>query len=155
MSNSNEIQGQKHELKVKTHSSEGATFMSTSVNVVNTIIGAGILSIPLTIHNTGIIGSFILLFLSLVFSLFGAYYLIVASHYTKRDSFGEIADVLYGTTVKVLSNFTIIIYQVGVSCAYFVILFEQVLDLLHSWAKINTDYLQQNRYVFQFYFIHI
>lgn len=126
---------------------DGATFTSTVVNVVNTIIGAGILSIPSTIHNTGIVGSLLLLFTSLVFSLFGAYYLTVASHYTKKDSFGEIADLLYGRGVKILSNFTIVIYQLGVSTAYFVILFEQVLDLLHSWGKVDTLFLANNKYV--------
>lgn len=129
------------------HNAEGASFTSTAINVINTIIGAGILSIPSTIHNTGIVGSFLLLITSLILSLFGAYYLIVASHYTKKDSFGEIADLLYGKTVKALSNFTIIIYQLGVSTAYFVILFEQVLDLLHSWGKVEIAFLSSNKYV--------
>ena len=136
------------------YKAEGATFYSTAVNVINTIIGAGILSIPLTIHNTGIIGSFLLLFTSLILSLFGAYYLIVASHYTKKDSFGEIADLLYGKTVKALSNLTIVVYQLGVSTAYFVILFEQVLDLLYSWGKVSTDFLSTNKYVCHYFSLH-
>lgn len=36
----------------------GATFTSTFVNVINCIIGAGILSIPATVHNTGLFGAF-------------------------------------------------------------------------------------------------
>ena len=93
----------------------GASYQSTMVNVVNTIIGAGILSIPSTIHSTGIIGSFLFLFGSLLISLLGGFYLIVAAAYTKRDSFGEIAYALYGPTVKLLANLTVIIYEMGVS----------------------------------------
>ena len=133
------------------YTEDDATFTSTSVNAINTIIGAGILSIPLTIHNTGIVGSFFLLLTSLALSLCGAYYLIVASHYTKKDTYGEIANLLYGKGVKIVGNMTIIVYELGVSTAYFVILFEQALDLLHSWGKIESEFLYHNRYVMLFH----
>lgn len=129
------------------HGNTGASFSSTAINVVNTIIGAGILSIPSTIRNTGMIGSLLLLLCALVLSQFGAYYLMVASNYTKKYSFGEIADILYGKTVKTLSDMTILIYELGVSSAYSVILFDQLLDLLHSWGNIGIDHLTANRYV--------
>ena len=125
----------------------GASFLSTLVNVINSIIGAGILSIPYIIHGTGLIGSLLLLFSALVLSLFGGYYLVVSSNYTQKDSFGEIAEVLYGKTVRWISIITLIVYQVGVSTAYFVILFEQFLDLLHSWGGISNSWLWSNRWV--------
>ena len=134
---------------------DGATFTSTSINAINTIIGAGILSIPLTIHNTGIVGSFFLLLSSLVLSLCGAFYLIVASHYTKKDTFGEIANLLYGKGARIVGNMTIIVYELGVSTAYFVILFEQALDLLHSWGKVDSEFLYHNRYVILFISIYL
>lgn len=125
----------------------GASYQSTMVNVVNTIIGAGILSIPSTIHSTGIIGSFLFLFGSLLISLLGGFYLIVAAAYTKRDSFGEIANSLYGPTVKMLANLTVIIYEMGVSTAYFVILFEQVGDLLQAWNIADATFVYENKWV--------
>ena len=45
---------------VNEYKDTGATFQSTFINVVNTIIGAGILSIPSSIHGTGLIGSLLL-----------------------------------------------------------------------------------------------
>ena len=125
----------------------GASYQSTMVNVVNTIIGAGILSIPSTIQSTGIIGSFLFLFGSLLISLLGGFYLIVAAAYTKRDSFGEIANSLYGPTVKMLANLTVIIYEMGVSTAYFVILFEQVGDLLQAWNIADSTFVYENKWV--------
>ena len=125
----------------------GASYQSTMVNVVNTIIGAGILSIPSTIHSTGIIGSFLFLCASLLISLLGGYYLIVAAAYTKRDSFGEIAYVLYGPTMKMLANLTVIIYEMGVSTAYFVILFDQVGDLLQAWNIADSTFVYNNKWV--------
>ena len=125
----------------------GATFSSTVINVVNCIIGAGILSIPATIHSTGLIGSFLLLVTSLLLSLFGSYFLIVAATYTKKDTFGGIARVLYNNTMTIFSDCTLIIYQIGISTAYSVILFEQVLDLLQAWGGIDGDWLWNNRWV--------
>ena len=125
----------------------GATFKSTVINVVNCIIGAGILSIPATIHSTGLIGSFLLLTISLVLSLFGSYFLVVSATYTKKDTFGGIAGVLYNKTITILSDITLIIYQIGISTAYSVILFEQVLDLLQAWGGVDGDWLWSNRWV--------
>ena len=125
----------------------GATFNSTVINVVNCIIGAGILSIPATIHSTGLIGSLLLLVTSLLLSLFGSYFLVVAATYTKKDTFGGIARVLYNKTMTIFSDCTLIIYQIGISTAYSVILFEQVLDLLQSWGGIDGEWLWNNRLV--------
>ena len=125
----------------------GATFKSTFVNVINCIIGAGILSIPATIHNTGLFGAFILLLSSLVLSLFGSFFLTVAATYAKKDTLGGISNILYGKKMEIISNTTLIIHELGVSTAYFVILFEQVLDLLESWGGLSAGWVWNNRWV--------
>ena len=120
---------------------------STLINVVNTIIGAGILSIPSSIHGTGLIGSFLLLLISCLFSICGAYYLIVSAAYTRKDSYADIAEALYGSTARNISCITLILYELGASTAYSVILFEQVLGLLHAWGGFSTAVLWKHRWV--------
>ena len=132
---------------VNEYRNTGATFQSTFINVMNTIIGAGILSIPYSIHGTGLIGSFLLLVVACLFSICGAYFLIVAAVYTKKDSYGDIGQILYGTTIRTISIITLILYEVGVSTAYSVILFEQVLDLLGTWGGFSSVLLWKNRWV--------
>ena len=44
---------------------EGSSLVASIVNMMNTIVGAGVLSIPLTVKKSGIIGAFILLACSL------------------------------------------------------------------------------------------
>lgn len=85
----------------------GATFTSTFVNVINCIIGAGILSIPATVHNTGLFGAFFLLLASLALSLFGSFYLTVAATYTNKDTLGGISSILYGKNMIIISNATL------------------------------------------------
>ena len=126
---------------------KGASLMSTFINAVNCIIGAGILSIPITVHKTGIVGSLVLLVTSLCLSLFGCFFLTVASTYTQKDSLGEMAQILYGRTVSKLADITLIIYEIGVSTVYNVILYEQVLDLLETWGGINASWLWNHRWV--------
>ena len=126
---------------------KGASLMSTFINAVNCIIGAGILSIPVTIHKTGVVGSLFLLLTSLCLSLFGCYFLTVAATYTQKDSLGEMANILYGRVVSKLADITLIIYEIGVSTVYNIILYEQVLDLLETWGGISAGWLWNNRWV--------
>lgn len=132
---------------VHEYQDKGASFQSTLINVVNTIIGAGILSIPSSIHGTGLIGSFLLLLISCLLSICGAYYLIVSAAYTRKDSYADIAEALYGSTARNISCITLILYELGASTAYSVILFEQVLDLFHAWGGFSTAVLWKHRWV--------
>ena len=47
----------------------------------------------------------------------------------------------------IISNATLIIYELGVSTAYFVIIFEQVLDLLEAWGGLSSAWVWNNRWV--------
>ena len=78
------------------HSFEGASFGSTVVNIVNTVIGAGVLSIAFSIRQAGILGSIILIILVLIPSYITTYYLASATVYTNEYMnvlFKQIVDI--------------------------------------------------------------
>ena len=78
-------------VKVQT---EGSTLIASVLNMMNTIVGAGVLSIPLTVKKAGLVGSFIVLACSLFLSLEGAKMLSTAAVYTKAESYGMVANKL-------------------------------------------------------------
>lgn len=70
---------------------DGSSLGSSVVNMMNTIVGAGVLSIPSTVKKSGIVGAFLLLALSLYLSLEGAKMLSTVSIYTRAESYGMVA----------------------------------------------------------------
>lgn len=119
----------------------GASLVSSVVNMMNSIVGAGVLSIPNTVKKAGIIGSFLLLSISLYLSLEGAHMLSASAVYTKEDSYGTIGQKLAKAWVGLVGDFAVILFDMGVSVAYLIIFFQQVIDLLHNWGHIALDVL--------------
>lgn len=118
-----------------------ASFSSCVFNVANQIIGAGILTIPYSIHGAGIYGSALMLLLSFVLSLLSAHYLTIASEYTHKDTYGGISSVLCRPWVSVFSDVSLTFFNFGTSVSYFIILYDQVDDLLASWFGVSSSFL--------------
>ena len=125
---------------------EGATLSSSIINMMNTIVGAGVLSIPSTFKNAGLIGSLLLLALSLFLSLYGARFLSLSAVYTKEESYGFIGAKVSSYAVGVAADIFMIVFDFGVSIAYFIILFSQAIDLLEAWGGIARDTLENNEW---------
>ena len=120
---------------------DGATLTSSITNMINSIIGAGVLSIPNTVRKAGLLGSFILLFVCLYLSLEGAHMLSDASVYTKQDSYGTVATRLGIHKVGVVGDIAMIVFDLGVSVAYLIIFFQQMIDLAHAWLGVAMETL--------------
>ena len=120
-------------VKVQT---EGSTLIASVLNMMNTIVGAGVLSLPLTVKKSGLIGTIVVLGCSLYLSLEGAKMLSTAAVYTKAESYGMVANKLNQHGMGILGDWAMIILVLGVCVAYFIILFSQVLDLAENWFGI-------------------
>ena len=117
----------------------GASLFSSIVNVMNTIIGAGVLSIPSTVGTSGLVGSFLILAISLYLSLEGAKMLSSTAVYTKAYSYGGVGSKLGNPAVGVVGDIAMILFDFGISVAYFIILFDQAADLVVAWGHVSTD----------------
>ena len=99
----------------ETFQDQGASYRSSIINMMNTIIGSGVLAIPLSVKNCGLIGTIIVLGLSIYLSLEGAKMLSAVSVYTKQDSFGFIGRSLGSSVVGYIGDFSMILFDMGVS----------------------------------------
>ena len=122
---------------------DGSSLGASIVNMMNTIVGAGVLSIPLTVKKAGLVGSFIVLACSLFLSLEGAKMLSTAAVYTKAESYGMVANKLNQPFMGVLGDWAMIIFDLGVSVAYLIILFSQVMDLIENWGGVVRETLDK------------
>ena len=125
-------------MKVQT---EGSSLVPSILNMMNTIVGAGVLSIPLTVKKAGLVGSFIVLACSLFLSLEGAKMLSTAAVYTKAESYGMVANKLNQPFMGILGDWAMIIFDLGVSVAYMIILFSQAMDLIENWGGVVRETL--------------
>ena len=125
----------------------GASFTSSVINMMNTIIGAGTLSLPSTVMDAGIGGAGLLLLVSLCLSLVGAHYLSAAAIYTKEDSYGFIGRRLLNKTVGYIADFFMVLFDFGISVGYCNIVFSQTVDLISNIFHIELSVVQGNLWV--------
>lgn len=125
-----------------------ASFNSTVINIVNTVIGAGILSMGYCIRQGGLIGSVILILIVLIPSQVTVNYCSIASLYTGCGVYGQLGGKLYNKRVGTLVDIFVVLLTLGVTTAYMSILFEQLSDTLIDYCKVSEQFMDTNRWVF-------
>ena len=118
---------------------KGATFNSTVINIINTIVGAGVLSIAYSIMKGGVLGSILLIIAVFIPSIFTAYYLSVATLYTGKGVYGDVGAALSNKTVGILSNLSLVLLDFGIDVAYMSVLFNQVIDIIHELFGVDLE----------------
>ena len=129
---------------------KGASFSSSIINTINTVVGAAIISISYSIQISGVWGALILLSIILVPSLLTIYYLACATLYTKEDIYGVIATKLTNTTVGVLCNICVVVIHLGIDIAYMNIGFNQIEAMGRDIFNMG-DFFSENKVVGVYY----
>lgn len=108
---------------------KGASFLSTVINTINTVIGAAIISIAYSIQISGVWGAIVLVIAVLVPSLITSYYMSCATVYTNEDIYGKIGEKLTNKVVGVLANISLMVLDFGIDVAYMNVLFNQIVAI--------------------------
>ena len=132
-----------------------AGMTSSILNVANQIIGAGILTIPYMVHETGVYGSLIMLLFSFGLSLLSAHFLAIAADYTHKDTYGGIATELFNSFLAWFSDLALTVFNFGTSVSYSIILYDQLDDLLLVWFGLDASFLAANHLVHFFCRIYL
>lgn len=122
----------------------GASIQSAIVNLLNTIVGAGILAMPFAIKQNGILlGSFLILFSGSAAGL-GLYFQGLCSTFLPpgKASFFQLAQITY-PSLSVIFDIAIAIKCFGVGVSYLII----IADIMPQISEyFNTSYeLLQSR----------
>ena len=111
---------------------------TTGVQIANTIMGAGILSIPIIMRYLGIIiGSLFLIFLALS-TIYSVYILIRCHQITGKYGFSMLGKITMGNFGNILVKIIIIINNIGLCIAYFRIFGEVVQTIIQAWVSPDS-----------------
>lgn len=106
----------------------------TIMNILNSMLGAGILSIPNSYANTGIITSTVLLLIIGVFSFISTTLLILMAHQTNSVGLGELTNKILGRVGTIVLTVLNLLFLLTALVAYLVL----AGDMLISFFKFGN-----------------
>ncbi|AGO14174.1 AaceriAER380Cp [[Ashbya] aceris (nom. inval.)] len=125
-------------LRVKTSTFKAFLLM------IKSFIGTGVLFLPNAFSNGGLAFSISMLFFFSVYSYWCYYILVRSKDATGVSSFGDIGGMLFGTWMKFIILFSLVLTQIGFAGAYVVFTAKNLiafLDNVFHWPDIPVKYL--------------
>ena len=111
---------------------------TAGAQIANTIMGAGILSIPIIMRYLGfLIGIILIVFLALS-TVYSVYVLIRCHEITGKNGYSMFGKITMGTFGSILVKIIIIINNLGLCIAYFRIFGEVVQTIIQAWVSPNS-----------------
>ena len=111
---------------------------TAGAQIANTIMGAGILAIPIIMRYLGIlIGTLIIVFLALS-TIYSVYILIRCHEITGKYGFSMLGKITMGNFGNILIKIIIIINNIGLCIAYFRIFGEVLQTIIQAWVSPDS-----------------
>ncbi|KAJ1808580.1 hypothetical protein LPJ77_002253 [Coemansia sp. RSA 2523] len=126
--------GEDHETQL-----EGQSTTKVGFNVLNTIIGSGVLCLPYALHNAGFFFGLVMLGVIAVLSQFSLYALVVAGKRTGTSHFSSVTQAALGNFGYHLLNYSMIIDMVGTVILYLMIIGDMVTALANIYLPITSS----------------
>lgn len=117
------------------HGEGHSSYIAAAFHIINTIMGAGILSIPVVFRYLGIVLGAVFIFLIASVNIFSVHLLLKCKDMTKKNGYAMFAKITYGAAGSLLVKIIIIINNFGMCCAYFRIFGETS----HNLAAVFFD----------------
>jgi amino acid permease len=92
------------------------------INLVATVCGGGVLSLPYSFRRAGILVTLALLIISAIMTNFSLYILCACARRTGGRSYGDVARAAFGPLAEILTTATLFVLLVGILVAYMVLL---------------------------------
>ena len=133
-----------------------STIIMLSIQTGNTILGAGIISLPVVIRYLGIFLGTLFILLIGILSNYSVFLLLKAHQITKKNDYSSIAKAALGEKGFLFVNIMIVLNNFGICCAYFRIFGETIKNILAGYLNEN-NYLITNwhNYVYVIFLILI
>uniref|UniRef100_A0A3B3BJC2 Solute carrier family 38 member 6 n=1 Tax=Oryzias melastigma TaxID=30732 RepID=A0A3B3BJC2_ORYME len=128
--------------------STGASFTSSVFNLMNAIMGSGILGLAYAMANTGIVSFCLLLMLVASLAAYSIHLLLKLCDYTGVNSYEDLGDRALKKTGQVLVGVTIIVQNIGAMSSYLFILKSELPAAIRSFlspGEAGTYFLQSGR----------
>jgi amino acid permease len=98
-----------------------SSLISATFNMIATIVGGGVLSIPFAFEQAGIVGGTLLMILAAVITDFSLYILCSCSRRTGASSYGGVALCAFGPGMEFVTTIALLVYLLFVLVGYMVL----------------------------------
>ncbi|KAJ2320365.1 hypothetical protein IWW52_001415 [Coemansia sp. RSA 2704] len=105
-------------------------------NLLNTIIGSGVLCLPYALHNAGFVFGLLMLGVIAVLSQFSLYVLVLTGKRTGTSHFSSVTEAALGNFGYHLLNYSMIIDMVGTVTLYLMIVGDMVTALANIYLPV-------------------
>ena len=112
---------------------------ATIMNLVNSVLGAGILGVPNSMHNCGVLVGSILLLIVAIMTHFGSVLTLKLQYRTKAEGFDELAGITLGKFGMIVLPITVFLFSYSCMVTYLVV----ACDSIVSWFEMGGIMLQQ------------
>ncbi|KAI4891612.1 hypothetical protein NFI96_027404 [Prochilodus magdalenae] len=119
--------------------SGGASFASSVFNLMNAIMGSGILGLAYAMANTGIIGFSVLLLLVSSLAAYSIHLLLTLCDQTGLNSYEALGEKAFNKPGRVLVACTIVIQNIGAMSSYMFILKSELPAAIRSFLKTEPS----------------
>ncbi|KAF4105905.1 probable sodium-coupled neutral amino acid transporter 6 [Onychostoma macrolepis] len=116
----------------------GASFWSSAFNLMNAIMGSGILGLSYAMANTGIIGFSILLLVVSSLAAYSVHLLLLLCDKTGIDSYEALGERAFNKPGKILVACTILIQNIGAMSTYLFILKSEMPAAITGFMSTET-----------------
>ncbi|XP_041828519.1 probable sodium-coupled neutral amino acid transporter 6 [Melanotaenia boesemani] len=113
----------------------GASFTSSVFNLMNAIMGSGILGLAYAMSNTGIVGFCILLILVSSLAAYSIHFLLRLCDQTGINSYEDLGGKAMKKTGKIMVGIAIVIQNIGAMSSYLFILKSELPAAIHSFLR--------------------
>ncbi|XP_044870668.1 probable sodium-coupled neutral amino acid transporter 6 isoform X3 [Mauremys mutica] len=121
------------------HASSGVSFGFSVFNLMNAIMGSGILGLSYAMANTGIIGFSILLLIVASLASYSVFLLLSMCIQTAVTSYEDLGLFAFGSPGKVIVGITIIIQNIGAMSSYLLIVKSELPGAIAGFLSGNDS----------------
>ena len=129
------------------------SFWGAFLQIGNTILGAGIISLPVVIRYLGFILGILFIIIIGILTVYSIFLLLKAHQITRKKKYSSIAHAAMGDKGYIFTNIMIILNNFGLSCVYFRIFGDTIQNVFGGYVS-KDSFLVTNWHNF-FYIIII
>ena len=128
------------------------TFLGAFLQIGNTILGAGIISLPVVFRYLGFILGFVFITIIAILTIYSSYLLLRAHQITNKNKYLTIAHASMGDKGYIFTNIMIILNNFGLCCVYFRIVADTIQNIIGGYVS-KDNFLVNNWHNFLYILI--
>jgi amino acid permease len=119
-----------------------AGFAMSVFNLMNAILGSGILGLGEVVKNLGVLPFVVLLLMTACLAFYTIDLLLQSAEMAGHKSFEGLAQATYGIRGKVVTSIVIILHCLGAMCSYVYIIKKELPEVVKVFMKDSTHYAE-------------